>query len=300
MNMIFVRESSTATAVTTISGRGVGMDVVKSNLERIGGTIEVQSRPGQGTLMKIKIPLTLAIIPAFVVTAGGDDYAIPQANLVELIRLEGQAAKQGIERIQGASVHRLRGMLLPLVFLNEWLGVDSHGEADSATIAVLQTDKRQFGLVVDAVGESREIIVKPLGRPVSQVASYAGATILGDGHVALILDVHGIARAAGIVVETGHTIASDSPVDRIHLEGAPATRRMPLLVFEVRDDWRAAVPLRALVRIEELAPAAIERVGGRCVVQYRGEIMPLVWLEHLLDPATPVLVCAHEYRSIRL
>ena len=290
MNMIFVPGFSTAEAVTTISGRGVGMDVVKSNLDRIGGTIEVQSRPGLGTLMKLKIPLTLAIIPALCVTAGGDDYAIPQANLVELVRLEGQAARQGIERIQNAAVHRLRGMLLPLVFLSEWLGVDSHGEAGSTTIAVLQTDKRQFGLVVDTVGESREIIVKPLGRPVSQVSSYAGATILGDGHVALILDIHGIARAAGIVVETGHTIQSESSAVEMRLEGAGgAMRRLPLLVFEVRDDWRAAVPLRAIARIEEFDPAEIERVGDRCVVQYRGEIMPLVWLEHLLDPGTPAL-----------
>lgn len=314
MNLIFVPGFSTADAVTTISGRGVGMDVVKSNLERIGGTIEVQSRPGQGTSMKIKIPLTLAIIPALCVTAGGDDYAIPQANLVELVRLEGQAARQGIERVQNAAVHRLRGMLLPLVFLSEWLGVDSRDVAGSYTIAVLQTDQRQFGLVVDSVGESREIIVKPLGRPVSQIPSYAGATILGDGHVALILDIHGIARSAGIVVESGHTILSEAQLGGVDHENASSTaRRLALLVFEVRDDWRAAVPLRAIARIEELDPAVVERIGDRHVVQYRGEIMPLVRLEHLLEPGTsarrapgssgrpiPVLVCVREGRSVGL
>jgi two-component system chemotaxis sensor kinase CheA len=314
MNLIFVPGFSTADAVTTISGRGVGMDVVRSNLERIGGTIEVQSRPGLGTLMKIKIPLTLAIIPALCVTAGGDDYAIPQANLVELVRLEGQAARRGIERVQNASVHRLRGMLLPLVFLSEWLGVESYDTAGSYTIAVLQTDKRQFGLVVDTVGESREIIVKPLGQPVSQIPCYAGATILGDGHVALILDIHGIARSAGIVVESGHAVVSESPLAGMDHEVAPgAARRQALLVFEVRDDWRAAVPLRSIARIEQLDPASVERVGDQHVVQYRGEIMPLLRLEHLLDPGTPamrspgsgntdipVLVCVREGRSVGL
>ena len=314
MNLIFMPGFSTATAVTTLSGRGVGMDVVKSNLERIGGTIEVESHPGLGTLMKIKIPLTLAIIPALCVTAGGDDYALPQANLVELVRLQGQAARQGIERIQNAAVHRLRGKLLPLVFLSEWLGVESHGEVGSVTIAVLQTDRRQFGLVVDSVGESREIIVKPLGRPLAQIPTYAGATILGDGHVALILDVHGIARSAGIVVETGHTVMSEASESRTRPDGEGSTpRRLPLLVFDLRDDWRAAVPLQAIARIEEFEPAAVERVGQRCVVQYWDEIMPLVWLEHLLDPGTPahrvpdpdgpplpVLVCVREGRSIGL
>jgi two-component system chemotaxis sensor kinase CheA len=314
MNLIFVPGFSTAAEVTTISGRGVGMDVVKSNLERIGGSIEIQSRPGLGTLMKIKIPLTLAIIPALCVTAGGDDYAIPQANLVELVRLQGEAARQGIERIQNASVHRLRGMLLPLVNLSEWLGVESRAEVGSALIAVLQTDKRQFGLVVDTVGESREIIVKPLGRPVSHVSTYAGATILGDGHVALILDIHGIARAAGIVVEAGHTVLTESATAATrHDVAGSAPRRLPLLVFDVRPDWRAALPLRSIARIEEFDPAVIERVGDRCVVQYRGEIMPLMRLEQLLDPAAPalplpardgrtlpVLVCVHEGRSIGL
>src|SRR5258705_9765478 len=288
MNMIFVRESSTATAVTTISGRGVGMDVVKSNLERIGGTIEVQSRPGLGTVMKIKIPLTLAIIPALCVTAGGDDYAIPQANLVELVRLQGPAAQRGIERIQGAAALKLRGALLPLVFLSEWLGVEDRGEADSTTIVVLQTDRRQFGLVVDTVGESREIIVKPLGAPVNQVSSYAGATILGDGHVALILDIHGIARTAGVVTETGHSILRESPGDRLLPDQVgPAAVRLPLLVFEARDDWRVALPLRSIARLEDVDVAAIERVGERRVIQYRGEIMPVVRLAHLLPPPVP-------------
>ena len=314
MSLIFLPGFSTAQEVTKVSGRGVGMDVVKSNLERIGGTIEIQSRTGIGTTMKIKIPLTLAIIPALCVTAGGDDYAIPQANLVELVRVQRDTAGLGIERVQNAAVYRLRGMLLPLVFLSEWLGVESRAATDVLHIAVLQTDRRQFGLIVDTVGDSREIIVKPLGRPLSQIPSYAGATILGDGHVALILDIHGIARSAGIVVEAGHTLAGNE-TDRGGEGGdRPVARgRRPLLVFDVREGWRAAVPLGAIARIEEIELAAIERVGDRPVVQYRGEIMPLVRLESLLDPAAPplhaslphggflpVLVCVRHGRSVGL
>jgi two-component system chemotaxis sensor kinase CheA len=264
--------------------------------------------------MKIKIPLTLAIIPALCVTAGGDDYAIPQANLVELVRVQRDTAGLGIERVQNAAVYRLRGMLLPLVFLSEWLGVESHAAINVLHIAVLQTDRHQFGLIVDTVGDSREIIVKPLGRPLSQIPSYAGATILGDGHVALILDIHGIARSAGIVVEASHTLTGDAR-ERGGEDGdsSAAPRRRPLLVFDVREGWRAAVPLRAIARIEEFELAAIERIGDRPVVQYRGEILPLVRLESLLDPAAPpltaslparciiqVLVCIRDGRSVGL
>jgi two-component system chemotaxis sensor kinase CheA len=183
---------------------------------------------------------------------------------------------------------------------------------DSTIIVVLQTDRRQFGLVVDTVGESREIIVKPLGAPVSQVSSYAGATILGDGHVALILDIHGIARTAGVVTETGHSILREAPGDRLLPDHAgPAAVRLPLLVFEARDDWRVALPLRSIARLEDVDVTAIEHVGDRRVMQYRGGIMPVVRIAHLLDPASPpapspggptipVLVCRHQGRNVGL
>jgi two-component system chemotaxis sensor kinase CheA len=308
MNFIFLPGFSTAETVTNISGRGVGMDVVKSNLERIGGSIEVESRPGHGTTMKIKIPLTLAIIPALCVRAGGEEYAIPQANLVELVRLQGEAARRGVERVHDAAVFRLRGRLLPLVFLSDWLGV---GRADATSdvlqFAVLQTDGRRFGLVVDQVGDSREIIVKPLGRPLSQIPTYAGATILGDGRVALILDVHGIARQAGIVVEAGHTIVGGG-AEPDEAE-APAAALTALLVFDLREGWRAAAPLRSITRLEEFDPRDIERAADRQVVQYHDTILPLVRLEHLLDPGAPrhpghgpatVLVCDRGGRSVGL
>ena len=309
MNFIFLPGFSTAETVTNISGRGVGMDVVKSNLERIGGSIEVESRPGHGTTMKIKIPLTLAIIPALCVRAGGEEYAIPQANLVELVRLQGEVARRGIERVHDAAVFRLRGRLLPLVVLSDWLGVGRvDATPDVLQFAVLQTDGRHFGLVVDQVGDSREIIVKPLGRPLSQVPTYAGATILGDGRVALILDVHGIARQAGIVVEAGHTIVGGSaePDDT----AAPAAALTPLLVFDLREGWRAAAPLRSITRLEEFAPSVIEQVAERQVVQYHEAILTLVRLEHLLDPGAParhdgdrpatVLVCERGGRAVGL
>ncbi|HEY6865899.1 MAG TPA: chemotaxis protein CheW, partial [Candidatus Eisenbacteria bacterium] len=310
MNLIFMPGFSTSDAVTQISGRGVGMDVVKSNLERIGGMIDVESRPGQGTTMKIKIPLTLAIIPALCVRAAGEEYAIPQANLVELVRLQGDG-HHAIEYVHDAPVLRLRGMLLPLVYLSHWLGVEAGPprEREFVHVAVLQTDRRQFGLVVEEVGDSREIIVKPLGRPLNQIASYAGATILGDGRAALILDVHGIARQCGIVAEAGSTLLTTEA--RGSADGGAAGRapgRQPLLVFEVREGWRAAVPLQAVARLEEFEPARIERVGQRAVIQYRGGILPLVRLEQVLDPSSapapaaerpiPVLVCVRGERGI--
>ena len=224
MNLIFLPGLSTAEKVTNVSGRGVGMDVVKTNIEKIGGTVDIQSRPGNGTTLKIKIPLTLAIIPALVVTSGGDRYAIPQVSLLELVRLEGEQARKGIEMIHGAPVYRLRGKLLPLAYLNEQLfggknndarveslsgqmavlltNHEQHTAAGSAlNIVVLQADDRQFGLVVDEINDTEEIVVKPLGKQLKGITTFAGATIMGDGQVALILDVLGLAQRANVVSE---------------------------------------------------------------------------------------------------
>jgi two-component system chemotaxis sensor kinase CheA len=204
--MIFAAGFSTAEQVTSVSGRGVGMDVVKTNIERIGGVIDLNSIPGQGTTVQIKIPLTLAIIPALIVTCEGDRYAIPQISLLELVRLEGDDAQKSIEFMHGAPVYRLRGKLLPLVYLSERLGLSSnssvrqrHTAADAAVnIVVLRADDRQFGLIVDKVNDTEEIVVKPLGKQIKRIGEYAGATIMGDGGVALILDVKGLAMASGL------------------------------------------------------------------------------------------------------
>ncbi|HBL13334.1 MAG TPA: chemotaxis protein CheA, partial [Cyanobacteria bacterium UBA11162] len=228
LNLIFLPSFSTAETITNISGRGVGMDVVRTNIEKISGTVDVSSRVGQGTTFKLKIPLTLAIIPTLIITSGGDRYAIPQVNLLELVRLEGEQAKQSIEMFHGTPVYRLRGRLLPLVYLNHELKLDSRNQRneqqeigefsspslahfltldnggqttknrqlttdnDSINIIVLQATDKPFGLVVDAINDTQEIVVKPLGKQLKSLACFAGATIMGDGKVALILDVQGL------------------------------------------------------------------------------------------------------------
>ena len=252
--LIFLPGFSTAEQVTNVSGRGVGMDVVKTNIEKIGGSVDLQSRLGHGTTLRIKIPLTLAIIPALIVTSGGDRYAIPQVNLLELVRLDGEQARRGIETIQGAPVYRLRGNLLPLVYLHEELGVDARAptDDDAINIVVLQADDRQFGLVVDGVNDTEEIVVKPLGQQLKGISAFAGATIMGDGRVALILDVLGIAQQAGWSPRSA-TGRWSTPVDAAE-ESRPTARSC---------SWprsatarRLAIPLRAVDRLEELSTGA--------------------------------------------
>src|SRR5262245_5872453 len=176
------------------------MDVVRTNVEKIGGAVTIESRPGRGTNVKMKIPLTLAIIPALTISSGGDRYAIPQVSLLELVRLEGEQAQRGIEKIHGTPVYRLRGNLLPLVYLNRELGVESTvGTAPEINVVILQADERQFGLIVDAIHDTEEIVVKPLQKQLKGINAFAGTTIMGDGKVALILDVLGLAQRANVV-----------------------------------------------------------------------------------------------------
>ena len=221
MQLIFLPGFSTAEKVTNVSGRGVGMDVVKTNIEKIGGAVDVVSRPGQGATVKIKIPLTLAIIPALIVGGGGDRYAIPQVNLLELVRLDGEKAKRGIEHIHGVPVYRLRGNLLPLVFLHKELRVEPKGPSESGPVhvAVLQAGERPFGLVVEAVHDTEEIVVKPLSKHLKGIPLFAGATIMGDGRVSLILDILGLAQRAGVVSEVRGRKGGDRPCSRF---GGPA------------------------------------------------------------------------------
>jgi two-component system chemotaxis sensor kinase CheA len=402
--LIFLPGFSTADKVSNISGRGVGMDVVKTNVERIGGTVDVLSRPGAGTTLRIKIPLTLAIIPALVVASGGQRYAIPQVNLLELVRIEDEAGQgtERIERIQGSAFFRLRGELLPLVFLGDQLagrtasapgrtrttrvaGLDIDGEraryraltpllarhvaegialpptepltASSSTlgqwlsthtegneglvtahraffddvqavllarasgdvptafrllgelapramaidaglaavatratesagtnIVVLQADDHQFGLVVDEVLDTEEIVVKPLGKELKGIAVFAGATIMGDGRVSLILDVAGLAQhAEALEVERASDDLDDVDLDEnVAVADAQHDEKQTLLLFAVGPEEVMAVPLSAVARIEEFPLAKIERVGRRHVVQYRGAILPLVELGPVL------------------
>jgi two-component system chemotaxis sensor kinase CheA len=402
--LIFLPGFSTAEKVSNISGRGVGMDVVKTNVERIGGTVDVVSRPGQGTTLRIKIPLTLAIIPALIVASRGQRYAIPQVNLVELVRIDADA-QQGIERIQGSAFFRLRGELLPLVFLadqlrgsarrpdggggtatthpggldltaerarcqgivpllarhvaegvtlpgnepttaaatplGQWLAagrsaehaelqqahralyagvqavlaartsgdvagafralgelpplavrvderlaaLSARGKDSSGTnVVVLQADDHLFGIVVDEVLDTEEIVVKPLGKELKGIAVFAGATIMGDGRVALILDVAGLAQhACAVDVDRAEEIAAGNLDDGRAKEQQQGEEKQTLLLFSVGNDEVMAIPLSAVARIEEFPFDKIERVGRRPVVQYRRAILPLVELGPVLS-----------------
>ena len=274
-HLIFLPGFSTAEQITNVSGRGVGMDVVKTNIEKIGGTVDISSRPGLGTTLKIKIPLTLAIIPALVVTSGGERFAIPQVNLLELVRLEGAAARRGIESLHGTTVYRLRGNLLPLVFLNEALELSrGRAEEDVCNIVVLQADDRQFGMVVDGINDTEEIVVKPLGKELKGLSAFAGATIMGDGRVALILDVLGLAQRANVVSTSRERAHVDKSLDK----RSEQEHREALLLFRVGSAGRMAIPLSMVARLEEVDPQKVERAAGRDVVQYRSAILPLIAL----------------------
>jgi len=283
--------------VTSISGRGVGMDVVKTNIEKIGGTVDVVSKVGEGTTVKIKIPLTLAIIPGLVVTMGdrrsaprerevgrhGERFVIPQVSLQELIRLEGDAARTQIESIHGTPVYRRRGHLMPIVYLDEVLQLEhSDHDCEVVNIVVLQAEDRQFGLVVEGISDTQEIVVKPLGKQLKGLTCYAGATIMGDGKVALILDVLGIGQRAGVVAAAHE----QSRVETEHREQTEDGRQTFLLFRSGRFE-RVAVPLSLVARLEEIPQNRIEQAGGRKVVQYRGEILPLIALASALDPGAP-------------
>jgi two-component system, chemotaxis family, sensor kinase CheA len=299
--LILLPGFSTAERVTAVSGRGVGMDVVKTNIERIGGTLDLQSQTGQGTTIKLKIPLTLAIIPALVVTCGGDRYAIPQVSLLELLRLDEGQTEKGIEFVHGAPVYRLRGKLLPLVYLSESIGLSpiaSAGEAADGNrinnIVVLRTNDRQFGLVVDKILDTEEIVVKPLSRQLKGLREYAGATIMGDGTVALILDVMGLALRSGLVDEMreqviAHSLADDSKSSRT-LE--------TLLVVDLGDARRFAMPTSLVARLERVSRSAVEYVDGREVIQYRGAILPLVKLVDVFGPSTAAVSAGDDFQIV--
>jgi two-component system chemotaxis sensor kinase CheA len=308
-HLIFLPGLSTAEKITHVSGRGVGMDVVKTNIEKIGGAVDVQSRPGQGTTVKIKIPLTLAIVPALIVTTRGDRYAIPRVSLLELLRLDERQAGPGIETISGAPVYRLRGSLLPLVYLDRLLGLaesPAGPEARAVTVVVLQADGRRFGLVVDGVHDTEEIVVKPLSRQLKGIPLFAGATVMGDGKVALILDVLGIAQSAGVVTAVRERTLPD--------KGTTADRgrdtRQGVVLLELGRDRQLAVPLSQVLRLEEISAAAVEKTARQEVVQYRGRILPLIRLSEVLDGgssaamehrgALQVVVCSENGRSAGL
>jgi two-component system chemotaxis sensor kinase CheA len=293
VNLIFLPGFSTADQVTQFSGRGVGMDVVRTNVEKIGGSVAIESHPGQGTTIRLKIPLTLAIIPALTISSAGERYAIPQVSLLELVRLEGEQAQRGVELIHGAPVYRLRGNLLPLVYLDRQLDPETSPRFDSnakgsaepvLNIVVLQADDRQFGLIVDAIHDTEEIVVKPLQKQIKSTSAFAGATIMGDGRVALILDVLGLAQEANVISGVRERALTEKPTTT----SAPAGDRQTVLLFLTKDGSRMAMPLSLVDRLEEFPRLSIEKAGPSDMVQYRNEILPLIDISQVLPRRSPI------------
>ncbi len=337
-NLILMPGFSTAEKVTDVSGRGVGMDVVKTNLDQLGGSLDIESEVGKGTTISIKLPLTLAIIPCQIVMTGGERYAIPQVNLEELLRIPAAKVKERVERVGDAEVVRLRGNLLPLIRLSDVLGIERtyfdviaeetrtdkrHNIADrrskssplfreagngqegqeegpesgkemaarsgeerrqspssALNIVVVSTGAMKYGLIVDRLHDSEEIVIKPLGRHLQQCRGYAGATIMGDGRIALILDVSNLARMAGLTSLEGTDRANE--LAEAAKEAITKTRdKQALLIFSSSPEEQFGVPLNQVERVEKIKQTDIEEVGGRRVMQYRGGSLPLVSVDEV-------------------
>ncbi|HEC11372.1 MAG TPA: chemotaxis protein CheA [Acidimicrobiales bacterium] len=281
-NLVFLAGLSTAEAVTNVSGRGVGMDVVKRSIEEIGGTVDIQTELGVGTTLTLKIPLTLAIIPALSVTCDDHQYLVPQVSLVELLRIDPSSSAPGIENAGGSPVYRLRGDLLPIVYLRDVLGLERpHEDSDEVhNIAVLHADGVTFGLAVDSVNNTEEIVVKPLGPHLKIIDAFSGTTIMGDGTVALILDAAGIARGAGLLIDE----ATDPLAETLdEVQGSSGDRHSALICTV--GGQRIAILLELITRLEEFSWDAVEKASGREVIQYRGRLLNLVNLTDVVAGA---------------
>ena len=297
---IFAPGFSTAAAITSVSGRGVGMDVVRTNIDQIGGTIDVKSVAGEGSSVTIKIPLTLAIVSALIVEAAGDRFAIPQLAVVELVRARANSEHR-IERIKDTAVLRLRNKLLPLMHLKKLLKIDDGTSSDpeNGFIVVTQVGNQTFGIVVDGVFHTEEIVVKPMSTKLRHIDMFSGNTILGDGAVIMIIDPNGIAKALGAAGSVAHEISEENAAARANA----AEQLTSLLVFRAGSAQPKAVPLGLVTRLEELATDKIELSNGRYMVQYRDQLMPLVQMEGVsvqTSGSQPILVFADDGRSMGL
>jgi two-component system chemotaxis sensor kinase CheA len=297
-NFIFVPGFSTAAHVTSISGRGVGMDVVRANIEQIGGTVDLQSAAGGGTKFTIKIPLTLAIVSALIVEAGGERFAIPQLAVLELVRANG-GGEHRIEHIKDAPVLRLRNKLLPLLYLKSVLRLGG-SDGQDGFVVVTQVGSQIFGIVVDSVFHTEEIVIKPMSSKLSHIAAFSGTTILGDGSVIMIVDPKGIAQALGRVVQS----ASDDRPDEDDRAQTWADDVVSLLVFRAGSRQPKAVPLSLVTRLEEIDCRKIEISDGRHLVQYRDQLMPLLRIDTQSslkqEGGQPILVFSDRGRSMGL
>ncbi|MGD1887571.1 MAG: chemotaxis protein CheW [Cohaesibacteraceae bacterium] len=302
--LIFHPGLSTAEQVTNVSGRGVGMDVVRTNIEAIGGTIDLKSQEGRGTVVMIKIPLTLAIVSTLIVESAGERFAIPQLAVIELVRAQ-KDSEHKIETIRNTPVLRLRNKLLPLSPLSQLLGVDTPDPQETigeeGFIVVMQVGNQTFGLVVDAVFHTEEIVVKPMSTMLRHLTMFSGNTILGDGSVIMILDPNGIANAIGSAID-GEVAEEANAAEEIQLDEDKQTSSM--LVFRAGGEEPKAVMLSLVTRLEDIQSESIEQANDRYLVQYRGHLMPLVKVNDDMELRTggtqPMLVFADEHRSMGL
>lgn len=280
LRFIFEPGFSTAEKITNVSGRGVGMDVVRSNIEAIGGTVDLSSVPGHGTTIRVKIPLTLAIIQALLVGTAGETFAVPQIGVIELVRIT-EEQQYLVEMIHGAEFYRLRETLLPLVRLDDQLRLAHGSETRDRNIVVCQVGELRFGLVVDEVFDTQEIVVKPVGRMVKHLATYPGCTITGDGRVIMILDTAGIASSAAVCSRTEDAVEETAA----HQLEAAGEATASVLLFDAGFPALQAVALSQVSRLEEFPQEQFEEADGRMLVQYRGTLMPII-------PANPAMQIA--------
>ncbi len=264
LQYIFAPGFSTSDAVTHMSGRGVGMDVVRSNIERVGGSVTVESASGVGCTVRIRLPLTLAIVSSLLVVSSGEWFALPQASVLELVRVPAGA----FDELNGARIFRLRGSMIPVIDLSRALRLAPASTGEARTLVVCQVAGSRYGILVDDVADTQEIVVKPLSRRVRSLGCYAGSTILGDGRVIMIVEPAGLAALSNIRVSRAAQDASAASEERAH--------RDTLLVFDAGFPAQQAVELSRVARLEEIAPDRIEVADGRYLVQYRGSLLPLV------------------------
>jgi two-component system chemotaxis sensor kinase CheA len=297
-NFIFRPGFTTAARVTSISGRGVGMDVVRSNIEQIGGTVDLQSVRGAGVKFTIKIPLTLAIVSALIVESSGERFAIPQLSVLELVRASASGEPR-IERIKDTPVLRLRSKLLPLINLKDVLRLGGSA-GENGFVVVTQVGSQIFGIVVDGVFHTEEIVIKPMSSKLRHLAAFSGTTILGDGSVIMIIDPNGIAQSLGRVAQA----TGDDKLERDDREETSSDDLVSLLVFRAGSHQPKAVPLSLVTRLEEIDCRKIEISDGRHLVQYRGQLMPLLRIDSQSglkqDGAQPILVFSDRGRSMGL
>ena len=297
---IFVPGFSTAATITSVSGRGVGMDVVRNNIDQIGGTIDVRSVAGVGLSFTIKIPLTLAIIAALIVESSGERFAIPQLAVIELVRAR-SGGEHRVERIKDTTVLRLRDKLLPLARLSQLLGIDRDvGDFEDGFIVVIQVGSQTFGVVVDGLFHTEEIVVKPMSSKLRHIAMFSGNTILGDGTVIMIIDPNGVAQTLGSTVASQMAAATAAEIQ----SGETEERMTSLLVFRAGSAEPKAVPLALITRLEEIDARKIELSNGRHMLQYRDQLMPLVTMNDSVriraEGAQPLLVFSDGQRSMAL